>query len=202
MEEKLERLLDKAEIVDIVQTERAARDQAQWDLMLRMYHDDAVVSLSWFTGSGPEFVAASRRMLESGGHSAHQMGPTLVTQNGSRALAQTTCAVSIRTRLRSVEVEVTAHSRLHQRLEKRGGQWRISRLSIVYLRDMLSLVNPADSVEIDAARLARHRPSYRFLAYLLEENGEQPSADLAGSDRPETVRPLLDADDAWLAAAA
>lgn len=198
MDAKLQSFLDKAEIVEVVQTERAARDSASWTTMLNTFHDDSIVDISWFLGSGAEFVAASRRLYESGRHSAHQMGPTLVSLNGRRALAQTSCAVCVRMRLDGVEVEVTAHSRLHERLEQRDGAWRLSRMGIVYVRDQLSLVNPAERVEIDAARLAAYRPSYKFLSYFLALTGETPRADLPGIDRPETVQPLIERDGTWL----
>ena len=198
METKLQQLIDKAEITEVVQRERAYRDQSRWDDMQRMYHDDAVVDLSWFQGSGGEFVAASRRLYEAGRHSAHQMGPTLVSLNGKSALAMTGCAVCLRTQLDGVELELTAHSRLHERLERRDGEWRISWMGIVYLRDLLVPVSPSQHVALDEARLARYRSSYRFLSYLLEQTGVAPRDDLPGEDRPETVQPLLLADERWL----
>lgn len=199
MQDRLQVMLDKAEISEIVQAERGARDQAQWARMLDTYHADAVVDLSWFHGSAPDFVAASRRMFEAGRHSAHLMGPTLVTLRGDRALAHTPCAVTARTHLDGVEVEVTTHSRLHEHVERRDGVWRIRRLGIVYLRDGLAVVNPSERVVLDAAKLAAYRPTYRFLSYLLAHAGQQPRPDLPGIDRPQTVKPLLDNDDAWLA---
>jgi hypothetical protein len=198
MDKDLQWLLDRTEINDVVQQERAFRDQARWDEMRAAYHDDSIVDLSWFKGSGAEFVDASRRLYESGRHSAHQMGPTLVTLNGSRALAMTGCAVCLRTQLSGIEVELTAHSRLYERLEKRERVWRLSRMGIVYLRDLLIPVSPAYRVDIDEARLSKYRPSYRFLSYLLAETKVEPRDDLPGDDRPETVKPLLDADAHWL----
>lgn len=201
MQDRLQAMLDKAEIAEVVQTERAARDQAQWARMLDTYHPDAVVDLSWFHGSGPDFVAASQRQFESGRHSAHQMGPTLVTLQGDRALAHTPCAVTARTHLDGVEVEVITHSRLHERVQRRDGAWRIARKGIVYLRDALAVVNPSERVAVDAQRLAAYRPSYRFLSYLLAHVGQPPRLDLPGIDQPETIQPLIDSDNAWLGGA-
>jgi hypothetical protein len=201
MQDRLLAMLDKFEIAEVVQTERAARDQAQWERMLATYHQDSVVDLSWFHGSGPDFVHASRRTYDAGRRSAHEMGPTLVTLRGDRALAHTPCAVTARTRFDGVEVEVVTHSRLHQRMLRRDGQWRIARLGIVYLRDSLAVVNPSERIHLDADALAAYRPSYRFLSYVLKQAGEQPRPDLPGTDVPETVQPLLDRDNAWLAGA-
>lgn len=202
MQERLQamlQMLDKAEITEVVQTERAARDQAQWSRMFDTYHLDSVVDVSWFHGSGPDFVAASRRLYEAGRHSAHQMGPTLVTLNGDRALAQTPCAVVVRAQLGGTEVEVTTHARLHECVERRAGGWRIARMGIVYLRDGLAVVNPSARIELDTAKLATFRPAYRFLSYLLADIGQQPRLDLPGADRPDTVQPLIDGEQAWLA---
>ncbi|RZT36856.1 nuclear transport factor 2 family protein [Cupriavidus agavae] len=201
MQDRMLAVLDKAEITEVVQTERAARDQAQWTRMLETYHADALVDVSWFHGSGAEFVAASQRMYDAGRHSAHLMGPTLVRLRGDRALAHTPCAVTARMHLDGVEVEVTTHARLHERVERRSGVWRIARMGIVYLRDGLVVVNPSERVVLDAAQLAAYRPSYRFLSYLLAHAGQRPRPDLPGADRPETVQPLVDSDDAWLAGA-
>ena len=49
---------DRVEIQELVQRERLARDLQQWDVMAAAYHPDAVVDISWFSGTGP---SSSRR---------------------------------------------------------------------------------------------------------------------------------------------
>lgn len=194
----LQEQLDKALITEVVQTERAARDQAQWDRMLACFHPDSRVEISWFQGAGPQFVAASEQAYAAGARSLHQMGPTLARARGDRGLAETGCAILLQGAVGGVKVIVTSHSRLHERLERRDGQWRLSGLRIVYQHDIMAPLDPSDRLALDADRLGAYRASYRFLSYLLAESGEAPSPVLAGADRPETVAALLKAEDAWL----
>ena len=190
--------LDKLAVAEVVQTERAARDQGQWARMAACYHPDSVVSISWIETSGPEFVAASERAFAAGMRHLHQMAPTLVTLNGDRALAESGAAILLGGRIGAVEVMVTSHARMHARVERRGGAWRIVRLGAVYFEDEMRARVPGEVPALDAARLAGYRPSLRFLSYLLEEGGKTPRADLAGIDRPELVEAFLNAEQVWL----
>ncbi|MFN3857678.1 MAG: nuclear transport factor 2 family protein [Caulobacter sp.] len=190
--------LDKLAVAEVVQTERAARDQGQWERMAACFHPDSVVSISWIETSGPEFVAASQRAFASGMRHLHQMAPTLVTLNGDRALAESGAAILLGGWVRGVEVMVTSHARMHARVERREGVWKIVRLGAVYFEDEMRARIPGETLPLDAARLAAYRPSLRFLSYLLEEGGKTPRADLAGIDRPERVEAFLAAEQAWL----
>lgn len=191
---------DKLSVVEVVQTERAARDQGQWARMAACYWPDAVVSISWIETSGPDFVAASERAFSAGMRHLHQMAPTLVTLSGDRALAETGCAILLGGAIGGVEVMVTSHARLHARVERRGGAaWKIARLGAVYFEDAMAARIPGEVPALDRARLAGYRPSLRFLSYLLEEGGKTPRGDLAGIDRPDLIAAMLAAEQAWLA---
>lgn len=192
--------LDKLAIAEVVQTERAARDQGQWARMAACYHPDSVVSISWIETSGADFVAASRKAFASGMRHLHQMAPTLVTLNGDRALAESGAAILLGGTIGGVEVMVTSHARMHARVERRDGAWKIVRLGAVYFEDAMAARIPGETPALDRARLAGYRPSLRFLSYLLEEGGKTPRADLAGIDRPDLVEAMLSAEQAWLAA--
>lgn len=192
--------LDKLAVAEVVQTERAARDQGQWARMAACFHEDSVVSISWIETSGAAFVAASEKAFAAGMRHLHQMAPTLVTLNGDRALAESGAAILLGGRIGGVEVMVTSHARMHARVERRDGAWKIARLGAVYFEDEIRAKVPGETPRLDAARLAGYRPSLRFLSYLLEEGGKTPRADLAGIDRPETVDAFHAAERDWLAA--
>jgi hypothetical protein len=194
----LQTCIAKHLIAEVVQTERAARDLQQWERMQNCFHADSIVDISWFHGTGPEFVAASKKMFEQGARSAHQVGSSICEIVGNRAIAETGCVISINGAIAGVEVVVNAHSRLYERLECREGQWRLSGMRIVYIQDQLNIANPGEKLALVSERLARYRPSYRFLSYLLEEGGYPPSSDLPGNDRRETVQALVHAENAWL----
>lgn len=191
--------LDKLAVAEVVQTERAARDQGQWARMAACFHPDSVVSISWIETSGADFVAASEKAFASGMRHLHQMAPTLVTLNGDRALAESGAAILLGGRIDRVEVIVTSHARMHARVERRDGMWKIVRLGAVYFEDAMAARIPGETPVLHAARLAGYRPSLRFLSYLLEEGGKTPRTDLAGIDRPDLIEAMLGADQAWLA---
>ena len=191
--------LDKLAVAEVVQTERAARDQGQWARMAACFHPDSIVSISWIETTGTDFVAASEKAFAAGMRHLHQMAPTLVTLNGDRALAESGAAILLGGRIGGVEVMVTSHARMHARVERRDGAWKIVRLGAVYFEDAMAARVPGETLVLDAARLAGYRPSLRFLSYLLEESGKTPRADLAGIDRPDLIDAMLGADQAWLA---
>ena len=190
--------LDRACIAETVQAERAARDQGQWDTMLSYWHADSEVDISWFKGSGPEFVAATQRVYEAGMRSLHQMSPTVSRVHGSKALAETGCVIVLHSSIQGTSAFMTSHSRLFERLVRHEDGWLLTGFRIVYTFDYLTPSNASDTLHLDPARLDGYRQSYRYASYLLAENGQTPNPDLAGPDRPETVTALLQAEQEWL----
>ena len=189
---------DRVEIQELVQRERLARDLQQWDVMAAAYHPDAVVDISWFSGTGPEFVAASRKAAERGLLSFHQMGPTVTTIAGARALAESGAAIHVVGKLDGAEVDVVSHARLFARAERRTDRWLLAGFRILYLQDMIVPLNPSHVPKIDPAEAAKFRASYRYLAYMLAAIGLPPRDTLPGVDRPETAKALQDGETAWL----
>jgi len=194
----MQETFDKAQVAELVQTERAARDQGQWARMLACYHADSRVSISWVEATGPEFVAMSERAFAAGVRHLHMMSPTLVTLNGGRALAETGCVILLNGNIGRTPVMVSTQARLFCRGERAGGGWLIRRLGAVYFQDAVAPQIPGAPVILDQARLAAYRPSYRFLSYVLEEAGKTARPDRAGVDRPDLIEALHKADEAWL----
>jgi hypothetical protein len=52
------------EIVQLVLRERQSRDRGWYDQMADCFAEDSVVEMSWFQGSGADFVRATRDMVE------------------------------------------------------------------------------------------------------------------------------------------
>ncbi|MFO1014617.1 MAG: nuclear transport factor 2 family protein [Caulobacteraceae bacterium] len=199
MDPEVKSLLDKAAIAELVQTERAARDQGQWDRMAACYWPKSVVSISWINTSGPEFVEASKKAFAEGVRHIHHMAPTLVTLKGDRALAETGCEILLGGKIGGVAVSVTSQARLHCRVERRNGAWKLISLTAAYFGDAMAAKNPREIPPLDSAQLASYRETYRFLAYLLAQSGKAARPDLAGIDRPDLMKRLHDAEAAWLA---
>jgi hypothetical protein len=189
---------DRVEIQELVQRERLARDLEQWDVMGAAYHPDAAVDISWFSGTGSEFVAASRKAAERGLLSFHMMGPTVTTIEGTRALAESAGAIHIVGKLDGAEVDVVGHARFFVRAERRTDRWLIAGFRVLYLQDMVVPLNPSHVPKINPAEAAKFRASYRYVSYMLAASGLPPRTTLPGVDRPKTAKALLDGETAWL----
>ncbi len=188
--------MSAADVADLVLRERQGRDRGWWDRMQACYAQDAVVRLSWFRGSAEEFVARSREQAAHGDVARHRLGPPIVDLDGDRAVAEVPAAIEVRTALEGVDVDLTSYTRLLYRAEVRGGRWLITSLDPVYERDVLAPVIPGTAVPLPS--IEGLRPSYRFLAYVLDRRGYPIADDLYGDDRPDDVAELYDSLYSWL----
>ncbi|MGY0499275.1 nuclear transport factor 2 family protein [Nocardia sp. FBN12] len=189
---------DEAAVIEVVLRERAARDTAQWDQMRSAFAADSQVSLTWFTGTGPEFVDASKDMYDRGSRGFHMIGAPSVEIVGDRALAHEGVTVYARGTLADVELDIASHGRLYQRLIKADGQWRITDLTMLYYKDVVSPVNPAaDTSALADIGFPVDRP-YKYLAALLDAVGYTVGPDLPGPDRPELAAQYIAAHRTWL----
>jgi SnoaL-like domain len=185
-------------ISQLVVRERESRDMGFWNRMRDCFHPDAIVSISWFQGSGPDFVTASQDMAARGMLAKHRLGPVLVTLNGERALASLSAIIDIPTLLQGREFILSAHCLMLYRAERRQGVWRLSSFEAIYRRDEFVPCIPGQTTDFPTDLLAGFRPSYRNLSYSLHLKGYRVDPDLPGEDRPETVRPILQKLYAWL----
>ena len=191
-------ILDRAEIADLIQRERAARDGARWDEMASYHHPESRVDVAWFQGSGQDFVQATSKNWRTDAINFHDVGPAVVTINKDRALADTGCTLHGFYKLNGVDVTSTGFVRLLWRAQRLGPRWLIAGLRGIYTRDLLQSCTPGDSLQLDERDLSGYRQSYRYLTHTLKTLGRQPSHDLPGVDRPETVAALREAETAWL----
>jgi SnoaL-like domain len=189
---------DRIAIYELVQRERSARDLERWDEMAAYYNVDSDVDISWFRGTGAAFVAASKKMVTTSLRSFHEMGPTVVTIKENRALAETGCAIHLIGNVGDIKVDVTGQARIYSRVERKKDEWLLSGLRVLYISDCMVPLDPTISPKLDPARLSRYRASYRFISYLLAENGHTSRTDLPGTDQPESVEALWKAEEQWL----
>ena len=182
---------DVSAVSQLVLRERASRDLGLWEQMRDCFHDDSVVRISWFSGSGPEFVRRSIEMAERSVQASHRLGPILVTLAGDRAIAQLALTVDIPFILNGIEVMMSSHTRLLLRAERRESVWRISGFDAIYLRDEITPAIPGQTVVVDPEALKAFRPTYRLLSYCLSSQGFPVRNDLVGVDRPDLVDALV-----------
>ena len=198
VESDTRKILERSEIADLIQRERATRDAASWDEMVQYYHPESFVDVAWFKGSGQAFVEATKKNWRTDAINFHEMGSAIVTVNNDRAIAETACTLHGFYTYEGVPVTSTGFVRLFWRAQRLEGRWLIAGLRSAYLRDMLQPCNPDQRLILDEAELSSYRPSYRYLTATLKYLGREPKDDLPGYDRPETVATLLEGERRWL----
>lgn len=191
-------ILDRLRVADLVQRERAARDAGQWDEMASYWHPQSTVDVSWYQGDGAGFVAASKRNGSTGRISVHQLTPTVARAAGPRAIAETPCQLVSFVPLEHIDICMVGTVRLLWRAQRLDERWLIAGLRMIYIRDCIIPCDPNRVPPINEADLARYRPSYRFLSYVLARSPNHPRDDLPGVDRPEMVEALRASEARWL----
>jgi hypothetical protein len=190
---------DVTAVTQLILKERQSRDLGLWDDMRECFHPDSRVRVSWFRGSGEDFVLGSIDMA-SRMVNRHRLSPIQVTLSGTRAIATLSAIVDIPVQLREAEMNLSIYSRFVYRTEQREERWRIFGFDAIYLRDELAPAVPGRSISIDPKELKSFRPSYRLLSYVLSRYGYTIASDLPGEDQPETVRALMREIHSWAGA--
>ncbi len=191
-------VFDQETIAQLIQRERAARDAASWDEMASYHHPDSAIDVAWFRGSGKDFVEATKKNWRTDAINFHEMGVAVVDVQGDRAIAETACTLHGFFNLRGVSVTSTGYVRLLWRAQKHKGVWLVAGLRSLYIRDFLQPCNGSDRLDLNEAELAQYRPSYRYLTHTLKVLGRDPRNDLPGTDRPDSIAVLREAEQAWL----
>ncbi len=181
-------LLDAADVSAVAQlvlSERESRDLGRWERMGACFHPDSQVRITWFRGSGPDFVTGSIDMARRGVLAKHRLGPVLVRLHGDRAVASLSAIIDIPVVLDGVEAQLSSHARFLYPAEKRDGRWGLMGFEAVYTRDEFTTAIPGQVLALTPADVAGFRPSYRMLAWLLTRQGYAVDPDLPGDDRPD-----------------
>ena len=190
--------LERGAIAELIVRERAARDAGQWAEMASCYHPDSSIEVSWFKGHGAAFVELSKKYASATRVSLHQLSPSVVTVNNDRAIAETPAQLTAFVPVDGIDVCIMAQVRLLWRAQMLGDRWLLAGLRVIYIRDMLTPVNPSRVPAINEAEAIRYRASYRSLSYAMARTDHPVRDDLPGVDRPETVTALRVGEAAWL----
>ncbi|POX47962.1 nuclear transport factor 2 family protein [Streptomyces sp. Ru72] len=187
------------DVTQLVLRERQSRDRGWYDEMADCFADDSIVQMSWFTGSGADFVRQTRAMAGRGDYAVHRLSPPAVRVHRDRALASLPLIIEWRIDIDGVEADLASACRSQYRAERGAdGLWRIARITSIYEKDTLVPVLPSTRLAVDAAELAGYRPSYRFLAWYLNRKGYTVGDHHLGDDQPEAVAEQYRAEHTWL----
>lgn len=189
---------DKLHIREIVENWAIFRDAGDWERFATVWHDDGWMMATWFQGTAADFIKVSREGFERGVSILHFLGGNSVDVAGNRAISQTKMTINQRALVHDVACDVVCTGRFYDFLEKRDGRWGIVLRQPIYEKDRLDPVDPAATLSLDPAVLARFPEGYRHLAYLQDGLGFDVKTDMPGLKGPE-VSALYRRGAAWLA---
>ena len=190
---------DISEISQLVLHERQGRDRGLWEQMDACFHPDSLVHLSWFHGSGADFVAQSSAKSGGGILPVHRCSPPVVNLRGMRAVVELPLSAEVRMPISGVEVDLVSAMRLLYQVEQRDSTWKILVMNCIYERDTLTPSLPGVELKLDKERLAQFRMPFRCLAYQFSLRGIMVPNDLYGDDQPDRVKALYAQAKQWLA---
>jgi len=201
MDKRIQYLLDRTEIFDLVRVERHYRDIKDWPNLIGSYVKNAPVRTTWFDGTIEEFADASRKKMSGAGGSVakHWIFPTMLQIKDDRALVESPAAIFDRLTFDGVEFDTFQYCRFFSRVMHTDAGWRLASFEGIYQRDHLRPVNPAEKAPVDWELLKTLRPSYKFLAYTQIRRGYKVNPELIGDDRPDLLEAFYNREREWLA---
>ncbi len=187
---ELREYTDITAITQLVLRERESRDSGRWDTMRECFWPDSLVRVSWFRGSGPDFVTGSIDMAKRGVLAKHRLAPILVWLADDRAVSSLGAIIDLPVKLKGVEATLSSHARFIYRAERRNGKWGLFGFDAIYMHDELTPALPGQTIRIEPDEVKEFRPSYRLLSYYLKSSGYTIDSRLPGDDRLDLVDAL------------
>jgi ketosteroid isomerase-like protein len=126
LERKLQALVDKDEIRDVMYRYCHAVDRCDRELLRSCYWPDARDHHGFFVGNAHAFVDYVIPVLERALSTTHQLGNVLIEVDGDRASAESYVHVTHRlARADGTLVDNKSNCRYVDSFERRGGEWKI-----------------------------------------------------------------------------
>jgi len=197
-EQRIDYLLDRTEIFDLIRFERYCRDIKDWEGLVASFLPGSPVKTTWFIGTIEDFAAASKAKSTTGSAAKHWIFPTKIYLKNGRAVTESPGLIFDRLTFEGVQFDFMAHTRFLHRAELTDDGWRLSAYDVIYCRDILQPINSSDTIPIDWDIVNSMRPAYRFTGFCQAYRGYPVSQDLLGEDRPEQVEKHLAAERRWV----
>jgi hypothetical protein len=195
---RLERLLDRTEIFDLVRYERLCRDQRDFPAMIACYVPKAPVRTTWFDGTIEDFAEASRKKMTSSSQAKHWIMPARLEINQDRALVESPAVIFDRLIFDGIEFDTFQYCRFVSRVVRTAHGWNLGSFEGIYQRDQMQTVDPRDPLPVDWDVIKSLRPSYKFIGYTQVKRGYTLNPDLLGDDRPDLVQAFYAREQKWL----
>jgi hypothetical protein len=195
---RLERLLDRTEIFDLVRFERLCRDQRDFPGMIACYVPKAPVRTTWFDGTIEDFAEASRRKMTSGSQAKHWIMPARLEIKQDRGLVESPAVIFDRLTFDGIEFDTFQYCRFVSRVIRTAPGWKLGSFEGIYQRDQMQTVDPRDPLPVDWDVIKTLRPSYKFIGYTQVKRGYALNPELLGDDRPDLVQAFYAREQKWL----
>jgi hypothetical protein len=195
---RVERLLDRTEIFDLVRFERLCRDQRDFTGMVGCYVPDAPVRTTWFDGTVEDFAEASRKKMGSGSQAKHWIMPARLEINNGRALVESPALIFDRLTFDGVAFDTFQYCRFVSRVLKTAAGWKLGSFEGIYQRDQMQAVDPRQELPVDWKIVESLRPSYKFIGYTQVKRGYKVNPELLGDDRPDLLEAFYAREQMWL----
>ncbi|WP_117195607.1 nuclear transport factor 2 family protein [Rhizobium terrae] len=197
---RLQAMLDREELFDLVRRERFARDQRRFEVMRACFHDDAYIRTTWYEGHGGQaYVDATREWMSRTGSSKHWVFPAFAQVAGDRATVESPAMIFNRAKPNGVEVDFFVFCRFFSRAVRENGAWKLRTFEVIFERDTMQAVVPGENLEVDREFLSTLRSSYRFITYVQASRNVHVDQNLLGDDRPEELAAFHAKEERWLA---
>lgn len=153
---------DREAIRDVIAAYAHAIDRCRWDMMAKVFHDDAHFGFGTVGGGWRDFVEQARALIDPCLATQHQLGQTLIAFDGADAADTETYFTAMHTIPAGYPVpevfpdkgkiySAVIAGRYVDRFEKRDGEWRILRRTGLYDWREFREVEGADVSDLPAA---------------------------------------------------
>lgn len=137
--DKFARFLARQEILEVLARYARGVDRADGELLRSCYHEGAIEEHgSTYSGPAKEYIDGALERLPLMGPLAHYLGSSHMEFDGDVAWVETYVLTFARVGEGEAATDTLTGGRLHDKFERRGGEWRIThrRMAFDWNRDM------------------------------------------------------------------
>jgi len=193
-----EKLKNELEIRQMIERWAVWRDAGDWERFATVWHPDGVMMATWFQGAFADFIRVTKEGWAKGVSILHFLGGSAIDIEGDRAIAQTKMTISQRGEVDGVLCDVVCTGRFYDFVVRHEGEWKLLHRQPIYEKDRIDPVDPAATVRLDQAALARMPEGYRHLALIQTRIGYTVKMDMPML-KGDAVQDLYRRGAAWLA---
>jgi hypothetical protein len=135
MDPKIGALIDEREIEKVLLRYCRGIDRLDIELLRSAFHSDAIFEISMFSGSAQDFCNGLEEFTRAGkyGLTQHRLSNVLIELDGDHAKSESYCvAHHADVPFEGGLIDLRVGVRYADRLERRGGQWKIANRKVIY----------------------------------------------------------------------